>query len=129
LCEQATAEKITAFERATTGFVRNHLSSKTQSVKVHLGLEKKPSGCVVWVRFDEITMKLGPFLYFGGQPGKRIPSLSDFKTAKHTKGNAQGVKAERPNLKVIPKSQFKKLDSVEELVKYLFGLDRRITSR
>ena len=106
-----------------------HLGSKTQSVKVHLGLEKKPSGCVVWVRFDETTMKLGPFLCFGGQPGKPIPSLSGFKTAKHTKGNAQGVKAERPNLKVIPKSQFKKLDSVEELVKYLFGRDRRITSR
>ena len=106
-----------------------HLGSTTQSVKVHLGLETKPSGCVIWVRFDEDTMKLGPFLWFGGKPGKEIPSLSGFKTAKHTKGNAQGVKAERPNLRVIPKSQFKKLDSIEELVEYLFGRDGRITSR
>jgi hypothetical protein len=98
-----------------------HIGSTTQSVKVHLGLEKKPSGCVVWVQFDENTMKLGPFLYFGNEPGSAIPSLTAFKTAKHTKGNAQGVKAERPNLKVIPKSRFQKLDSVEELVKHLFG--------
>ena len=98
-----------------------HIGSTTQSVKVHLGLEKKPSGCVIWVQFDEATMKLGPFLCFGGDPGERIPSLSGFKTAKHTKGNAQGGKAERPNLRVIPKSRFKKLDSVGQLIEYLFG--------
>ena len=99
----------------------SYIGATTKSVKVNLGLEEKPSGCVVWVHFNEHTMKLGPFLFFGGPPGTRIPEMRDFRIAKHTKGTSEGVKNPRTRHRVIPKSQFKKLESVDQLIKYLFG--------
>ena len=99
----------------------SHVGSSTSDVKVSLHLAKKPSGCVVWLWFNPKTLQLGPYLFFGGPPGHPLPSIADFKVAKHAKGNAQGVKLERPNMRVIPKSGFDTLSSVTELVFRLFG--------
>jgi len=46
----------------------SHRLAKTANQKVHVALESKPSGCVIWVRFDAQTLELGPFLWFGGRP-------------------------------------------------------------
>ena len=43
------------------------------------------------------------------------------KIGKHTKANAQGVKAERPNIRTVPLSKFERVDTVELLVTRLFG--------
>lgn len=99
----------------------SHSAASTAEVKVSVFLAEKPSGCVVWTLFDETDMTLGPFLWFGDAPGKRLPDISGFKVAKHTKGTATGVKLPRPNLRVVPKRAFDKLTSVEELVFRLFG--------
>lgn len=62
--------------------VTRHVQLKTSSTiaktgrqNVHLGLAEKPSGCVVWVRFDPASMALGPFLFFGSAPGTALPPL------------------------------------------------------
>ncbi|MBM4275632.1 MAG: hypothetical protein FJ134_14400 [Deltaproteobacteria bacterium] len=93
----------------------SHKASSTRSQKVNMALTKKPSACVVWIYFDADSLKLGPFLFFGGNPGEPLPDMSDFKVAKHTKGNAKGNKAERPNIRVVNRSQFKKYNSIKEL--------------
>ena len=98
----------------------SHRLAKTANVKVHLALESKPSGCVIWVRFEPQTLELGPFLWFGGRPGHQLPSLSSYPVAKHTKGDSTGFKAERPNLRVVRKSSFTRLDSIEEVIDRLF---------
>ena len=95
--------------------------SKTASQKVQPSLAEKPSGCVLWVFFDQESFELGPFFYLGGKPGGKLPDLDSFKTAKHTKGNAQGVKAEKPNHRVINKGEFTRIDSIEDLWHHLFG--------
>lgn len=97
------------------------VGSSTTSQKVHISLGGKPSGCVVLIRFDKLTLGLGPFLYFGGAAGQPLPSLANHKVAKHTKGNAQGVKAERPNIRTIPNSAFTKIDTIDQLYVRLFG--------
>lgn len=97
-----------------------HLDAKAANQKVHIALAGKLSGCVVWVYFDEKTLQLGPFLYFGGAAGSPLPSIAEFKTAKHTKGNAEGVKAERPEIRIIPKGQFVTYRSVKEIYDQLF---------
>lgn len=99
----------------------SHHDSATAHATVSLSLAKKPSGCVVWLRFDARTLALGPYWWFGGAPKERLPDISTFRTAKHTKGNAQGIKLERPNLRVVPRGKFEVLASVEELVFRLFG--------
>lgn len=99
----------------------SHGFSSTARVSVNLRLLEKPSGCVVWVIFDPATLALGPFLWFGGSPGERFPDVRDLKVARHTKGNAQGVKHERPNMRVIPKGRFEIVKTVPDLLLRLFG--------
>lgn len=97
------------------------VGSSTASQKLHISLGGKPSGCVVLIHFDKETLVLGPYLYFGGTPGEPLPSLANHKVAKHTKGNAQGIKGERPNIRTIPNSAFAKIDTIQELYFQLFG--------
>jgi hypothetical protein len=98
------------------------IGGKTASQKVHARLAEKPSGCVVWIYFNENTLELGPFFFFGAVAGKPLPSLSEFKVAKHSKGNKDGFKAERPNLRVVPKRYFQKIDLVEGIYSKLFQM-------
>lgn len=97
------------------------VGSSTKSQKVHISLVGKPSGCVVLIHFDKESLELGPYLYFGGSPGEPLSSLANHKVAKHTKGNALGIKAERPNIRTIPNSAFVRIDTIEQLYVRLFG--------
>ena len=99
----------------------SYIGGKTAKQKVHTRLSSKPSGCVVWVYFNEATLDLGPFLFFGAQPGEPLPSLEGTKTARHTKGDQDGYKAERPNIREINKGQFAKIESITSLYATLFG--------
>lgn len=97
-----------------------HLDAKAAKQKVHSTLFNKPSGCVVWIYFDNKTLDLGPFLFFGGSLDLPLPSIEGFKVAKHTKANAEGVKAERPEIREVTKAQFKKYSTVHEIFDRLF---------
>jgi len=93
----------------------------TPQVQIHLGLGDKPSGCVVWIMFNRDTLQLGPFLWFGGEPGQRLPAINAFKTATHNKRNSLGVKTQRANIRLIPKAEFEPIASIGELAIRLFG--------
>ncbi|MEH6486108.1 MULTISPECIES: hypothetical protein [Pseudomonas] len=95
--------------------------SKTARQKLHIRLGTKPSGCVVWVYFDENTLALGPFLYFGGAPGEPLTSVASARVAKHTKGNQSGTKAERPNIREINRGQFQSYATLDGIYDALFG--------
>ncbi len=97
-----------------------HLNAKVAKQTVHVALASKPSGCVVWVYFNEETLQLGPFLFFGGPAGRPLPSLDEMRVAKHSKANAEGFKAERPEIREVPKGQFVKLETVEQVYARLF---------
>lgn len=86
-----------------------------------MGLATKPSGCVIVVIFEPYTLKLGPFLWFGNAPGRQLPDLSCYRVAKHTKGNAEGIKLDRPQIRVIPKSAFEIVETIPALTLKLFG--------
>jgi len=45
----------------------------------------------------------------------------DGKAGRHTKGDRNGVKAERPNTRIVPKSRFRRLATIEEVAAALFG--------
>ncbi len=98
--------------------------AKTARQSVNVRLAEKPSGCVVWVVFDPKTLAIGPFFWFGGKPGEPLPDIWSFPIAKHTRGNAYGVKAERPNIRVLKRAAFEQVASVSELVGRLFGKHR-----
>jgi hypothetical protein len=97
--------------------------SQTKSVNINTALSSKPSGCVVWMVFDPSLLNLGPFLWFGAEPGQALPDLGTH-IARHTRGD----KAERPALRVLHKSRFSSIDSMDELIRALFGALEPITS-
>ena len=99
--------------------------SKTAYQKINIALQEKPSGCVIWLLREEDEsahrVKL-QYRFFGGAPGEQLPSLKDFKVAKHTKGDAKGIKKERPAMRKVPKGKFIQLAGIRDLVERLFGL-------
>ncbi|MGH2532127.1 MAG: hypothetical protein ACRDJW_07435 [Thermomicrobiales bacterium] len=99
----------------------SHLGAATPGVNIHVALVEKPSGCMVWIRFDETTLELGPYLWFGGAPGEKLPKLQSFRTGTHTKRNAQRIKSERPNIRYVPKASFRQLETIDGVVVHLFG--------
>lgn len=96
------------------------VDGKAASVKVSLNLARKQSGCVVWI-IVQPDLTFDHFLWFGGLPGEPLPGLDGFRIAKHTKGNAKGVKLERPNHRVIPRGKFERLASLDAVLEQLFG--------
>jgi hypothetical protein len=98
---------------------------KTAVQNVHTALAAKPSGCVIWVIRhedpDTRRMRLS-YRFFGGEPGKPLPSLADFNEAKHTRGDATGKKKGRPAIRVVPKRNFPAIETTGELVTALFGI-------
>jgi hypothetical protein len=99
-------------------------TAKAAFQKVHIGLADKPAGCVVWVamkeREDRCALELS-YSYFGGAPGSRLPLRADHRVARHTKANVAGLKAERPNIREIPRRDFRPVKDMSELLKILFG--------
>ena len=91
------------------------IGSSTAVQKINIALARKPSGCVVWVYFDPRTLQLGPFLFFGSNAGEPLPDLSNHKIAKHTKGDADGHKSERPNIRQINKGSFTVINDIQQL--------------
>jgi hypothetical protein len=99
----------------------SHRVSSTRTVAINARLAEKPSGCVIWVIFDPETLELGPFRWFGGAPGEPLPDIASFKLGRHARGNAKGVKAERPGVRSLPKTAFDTIQSLSELITRLFG--------
>lgn len=96
------------------------IGARAGSVNVHTSLWSRPSPCVIWTLFDADTLELKEFLWLG-EPGHPLPPVDELAMARHVKANAQGYKAFRPALRVVPKRYFKRLTSVEELLTELFG--------
>lgn len=101
----------------------SYLGGKTSRQNVHVRLAGKPSGCVVWVYFDEETLELGPFFFFGSAPGVPLPSLENTKTAKHTKADSGGNKSERPNIREVNKALFTSYESAKDIFEALFSTE------
>ena len=74
-------------------------------------------------------MELGPFLWFGAQPGHPSPSFGD-RLARQTRADHTGMKGLRPNLRVIRKSSFRELSTIDQVVRALFGIEEpaKVTS-
>ncbi len=113
-----------------SGNVLRHVQLKSRTLSGHntryninTSLCERPSGCIVWIGWEkqESANRLHlSYRWFGGAPGKPLPNLGD-TIGKHSKGNAQGTKLERPAIRVLNLGQFERLDSLSQLVDRLFG--------
>ena len=98
----------------------SYRGSKTSRINVNAKISSKPCGCVIWIEFDPSSLEMTRFLWLGGRPKEPISSLGD-RIGRHTKGDRTGKKAERPNIRVLSKSKFEVLDTMNQVVEKLFG--------
>lgn len=101
--------------------------SNTSRQNINVNLAKKPSGCVIWMVFEEDEEKHKfkiNYRFFGNGPNEQLPLLDKFSVGKHTKANSEGNKSIRPSIRVIPKGQFIQVNGIEGLMDRLFGSDK-----
>jgi len=96
------------------------LGGARSEVTINTRLAAKPSGCVVWLSFDPVTRDFSEIRWFGGKPGAPLPDTGTI-VARHTRANSQGVKAERPEHRVLKARHFERLSNIAHLVDRLFG--------
>jgi hypothetical protein len=93
---------------------------KRSSVNVGLDLVKKPHWCVIWMSIDK-DLRFKNFRWLDSQQCGLSFEGANFKPLKHTKGDAKGHKAERPRHVEVPRSRFKKLSSISDVIGCLFA--------
>lgn len=94
--------------------------SKVREVDVSTKLLRKPGGCVLWLEFDRESLTIEGYYWFGAKAGTALPALGS-RVARHSKGNSEGEKNERPIHRVVTKGRFDALDSIGQVVEKLFG--------
>jgi hypothetical protein len=94
---------------------------KAANVKVSRKLASRSSGCVVWLVVSP-NLEVVDVLYFGGTAGNPLPRIEGFTVAKHTKANADGVKLERQEHRVVPRGKFERVGSISNLIPKLLGI-------
>jgi hypothetical protein len=97
------------------------IGARRSEVTANVKLLDRPSACILWIFFDPGTLSLGPFLWFGGAAGERIPAFGE-KIATHTKPNSKLEKADRPAHRVIAKNRFATLDTIDHVIRKLIGV-------
>ena len=69
--------------------------------------------------FDTESHAIEHFYWFGGKAGTALPDLGAW-ISRHSRGNAEGEKNERPIHRVLSRGRFEPLANVAEVVKKLF---------
>jgi hypothetical protein len=94
--------------------------SKVREVDVSTKLLRKPGGCILWLEFDRESLAIEGYYWFGGKAGTALPDLG-MRVARHSKGNSDGEKTERPIHRVLTRGRFEALKNISEVVERLFG--------
>jgi hypothetical protein len=94
--------------------------SKVREVDVSTKLLRKPGGCILWLEFDPESLAIGSYYWFGGKAGTALPDLGA-RVSRHSKGNSEGEKNERPIHRVLSRGRFEALADINEVVERLFG--------
>lgn len=93
---------------------------KRRNVDINVRLRAKPSGCVVWMTYDPVSLAITGLRWFGGAPGEPLPDLGNAVT-RHSKGTGLGVKNRRPALRNVGIGRFERLGGLDDLADHLFG--------
>jgi hypothetical protein len=94
--------------------------SKVREVDVSTKLLRKPGGCILWLEFDRENLAIERYFWFGGNAGTALPDLG-VRVSRHSKGNSEGEKNERPIHRVLTRGRFEALVNISEVVEKLFG--------
>ncbi len=94
--------------------------SKVREVDVSTKLLRKPGGCILWLEFDADSLAIERYYWFGGRAGAALPDLG-LRVSRHSKGNSEGEKTERPIHRVLTKGRFEALPDISDVIERLFS--------
>jgi hypothetical protein len=100
--------------------VQQRHPARPAEVDVSTRLLRKPGGCILWLEFDRQILAIERFYWFGGPPGIPLPDLGA-RISRHSRGNAEGEKNERPIHRVLTRGRFEALADIGEVAEKLFG--------
>ena len=64
---------------------------------------------------------MGPYFFFGGAPGKALPSIDRYPSPLRATHNKDGVRPERTNHVAVPGTEFRSLETIDDVLVALFG--------
>ena len=108
------------------GEIMRHVQLKTGTaqgppdVSISRSLGNKPSGCVVWIHVTP-NLDMGPFFWFGGSPGRRLPAIEGYSIPLRATRNKAAVRPPRLNHRLVPRQRFERIPTLEDVVTKLFG--------
>ena len=88
---------------------------------LNVKLAGKPSSCVVLTTYDPASFLADSYRVLGEGPGQVLSIDQHAAVAVQPRANANGVKAARPNHRVLTRGNFKTIGDVAGLVDRLFG--------
>jgi len=106
------------------GPVVRHIQFKTGmkkplKVSVAAALATKPSGCVIFIVVTP-ALEMGPFYWFGGNPGETLPAIGELRNPKRTTRNKAAERPLRKHHREIPGKEFQILQRLEQVLQTLF---------
>lgn len=96
------------------------IRNKPAPVSVGRALAEKPSGCVIWICVT-LDLEIGPFWWFGGEPGEPLPDLSSFASPRRMGRREGGDRPLRINHSKVPTKHFRKIATMDAMLETLFG--------
>jgi len=93
---------------------------KPTKIPIARSLAEKPSGCVICIQITP-DLKLGPYYWFGGTPGNRLPYTSKFPNSMRPTRNKKGERPIRKNYREIALSKFDRVENLPKVLEKLFG--------
>jgi hypothetical protein len=81
--------------------------AKVREVDVSTKLLRKPGGCILWLEFDRENLAIERYYWFGSKAGTALPDLG-LRISRHSKGNSDGEKNERPIHRIVTRGRFGK---------------------
>lgn len=110
-----------------TGPIVRHIQLKTtiigtttREVPINRRLASRPAGCILWSVFDPEIRRFVEYRWFGAMSGHPIPDLGH-RAVRHSRANASGVKAIRPDMRSLSLASFERLYTIEAVADRLFG--------
>ena len=107
------------------GSIVRHIQFKTGTkspvkVSVARALAEKPSGCVIFIMVTP-TLELGPYYWFGAEPGNPLPDIAGFRNPRRATHNKAGERPLRQNHREIAAANFVVVLSLPGILERLFG--------
>jgi len=75
---------------------------------------------VIWIGVAD-DLGIGSFFWFGGDPGKPLPSINGYDPPRRATHNKKGERPTRKNHRLVPGNEFRPLATLDEVLETLFG--------